>query len=86
MTTILEVTAHVHHVFQAVATLLDEGDTALQRATAFLSQHLSGSGQLAPDATARIPAGPAGQGGQATAKFNIGARENRSFSRKYRRE
>lgn len=47
VTTVLEVTAHVHHVFQAVAALLDEGDTALQRASEFLSQHLSCSGQLA---------------------------------------
>jgi hypothetical protein len=30
----------VHHVFQAVAALLDEGDAALRRASAFLSQHL----------------------------------------------
>lgn len=43
---VLEVTAHVHHVFQAVAVLLDEGDAALRRASAFLSQHLFGPGQL----------------------------------------
>jgi acetyl esterase/lipase len=43
---VLEVTARVHHVFQAVAVLLDEGDAALRRASAFLSQHLSGPGQL----------------------------------------
>jgi epsilon-lactone hydrolase len=42
--TVLEVTAHVHHVFQAVAALLDEGDAALRRASAFLSQHLSDPG------------------------------------------
>jgi epsilon-lactone hydrolase len=47
VTTVLEVTADVHHVFQAVAALLDEGDAALQRATSFLSQHLSGSRQPA---------------------------------------
>jgi monoterpene epsilon-lactone hydrolase len=44
VTTVLEVTAYVHHVFQAVAAELDEGDAALRRASAFLSQHLSGSG------------------------------------------
>ena len=47
VTTVLQVTAYVHHVFQAVAAQLDEGDAALQRASAFLCQHLSGSGQLA---------------------------------------
>ena len=41
VTTVLEVTAYVHHVFQAVAAQLDEGDAALRRASAFLSQHLS---------------------------------------------
>jgi monoterpene epsilon-lactone hydrolase len=41
---VLEVTPYVHHVFQAVAALLDEGDAALRRASAFLSQHLSGPG------------------------------------------
>src|SRR5580704_10744065 len=41
---VLEITAYVHHVFQAVAAQLDEGDAALRRASAFLSQHLSGSG------------------------------------------
>lgn len=50
--TVLEVTAYVHHVFQAVAALLDEGDIALRRASAFLSQHLSGS----PAGTARTAA------------------------------
>jgi acetyl esterase/lipase len=39
--TTLDITPGVHHVFQAVAGLLDEADTALQRATMFLSQHLS---------------------------------------------
>lgn len=37
----LDITPGVHHVFQAVATLLDEADAALQRASIFLSQHLS---------------------------------------------
>jgi len=37
----LDITPGVHHVFQAVATLLDEADAALQRASAFLAQHLS---------------------------------------------
>ena len=46
---VLEVTAHVHHVFQAVAAQLHEGDAALQRASAFLSQHLSGPDNC-PDA------------------------------------
>jgi acetyl esterase/lipase len=41
---VLEVTPYVHHVFQAVAAQLDEGDAALRRASAFLSQHLSGPG------------------------------------------
>lgn len=41
---VLEVTPYVHHVFQAVAALLDEGDAALRRASAFLSQHFSGLG------------------------------------------
>jgi monoterpene epsilon-lactone hydrolase len=42
--TVLEVTPYVHHVFQAVAAQLDEGDAALRLASAFLSQHLSGPG------------------------------------------
>jgi acetyl esterase/lipase len=39
----LDVTPGVHHVFQAVATLLDEADAALQRASEFLSRHLVGA-------------------------------------------
>jgi acetyl esterase/lipase len=39
----LDITPGVHHVFQAVATLLDEADAALRRASVFLAQHLSGT-------------------------------------------
>jgi epsilon-lactone hydrolase len=41
VTTVLQVTPYVHHVFQAVAAQLDEGDAALQQASAFLCQHLT---------------------------------------------
>jgi epsilon-lactone hydrolase len=37
----LQVTPGVPHGFQAFAAILDEGDTALTRAAAFLDQHLS---------------------------------------------
>jgi acetyl esterase/lipase len=43
----LDVTPGVPHLFQAFAAILDEGDAALSRVTAFLSDHLG-----APAATA----------------------------------
>jgi len=41
---ILDVTAGVPHVFQSFAGLLDEADQALDRAAAFLVQHLGAAG------------------------------------------
>ena len=37
----LEVTPGVPHVFQGFAAALDEGDAALDRAAAFLKEHLA---------------------------------------------
>jgi hypothetical protein len=37
---ILDVTPEVGHVFQAFATILDEGDQALTRAGTFLQAHV----------------------------------------------
>jgi monoterpene epsilon-lactone hydrolase len=46
VTVILDVTDGVPHVFQAFAAMLDEGDAALVRASAFLRQNLAATERL----------------------------------------
>lgn len=56
---VLDITPGVPHVFQAFAGLLDEGESALERAGRFITDHLEGS--VGGDPRALVRTGAAGQ-------------------------